>query len=522
MLRSFTKCSPIESRESSTDREYDIDPTLERLGVSLRNKSGKKQFVVDFAEEHDPFDPQRWSGARKWVTTAVVGCTGLLVGWASAIDSTVVPQAKAELKVGHDQCTKFSRHTDQRLQVGEIAETLAMALYLIAFGVGSLVSGPLSETFGRSPVYLGSLVLFMIWVMASGLAPNIAAQLAFRFLAGFFGCTPLTFGGSTHDMWSSLQSTSVFPTMACLSFLGPSLAPMVGAWIGQSESLSWRWTEWTTLIMAGLVTTAILLFAQETYPPVLLDWKAKQLRRIMNDDRYISSAALHETTFITKMRINLTRPFELFFTQIIIVLWCFYLPLVYIILFTFLPGYDFIFADTYGFSQGITGLMYIGLNVGFLVALSICPFVYRRYKRKEAEMDGNAPPEERLVYAMISAPLLPICLFWMGWTTRSSISFWSPLIASVVFGFCMQGIFISAYLYIIDTYEVYAASALVSLTLTRYIGAGGMTIAAGPMYEGIGVAWTLTLMGCVAVLCTPIPFLLYHFGAKIREKQSVE
>ena len=109
----------------------------------------------------------------------------------------------------------------------------------------------------------------------------------------------------------------------------------------------------------------------------------------------------------------------------------------------------------------------------------------------------------------------------MGWTARSSISYWSPLIASVVFGFCMQGIFISAYLYLIDAFGAYSASALVSLTLTRYIGAGAMTIAAGPMYQGIGVHWTLTLMACVATLCVPIPFMLYRWGATIREKSGM-
>jgi hypothetical protein len=41
-------------------------------------------------------------------------------------------------------------------------------------------------------VYTAGMSLFMVFVMASGLAPNIGAQLALRFLAGFFGSTPLT------------------------------------------------------------------------------------------------------------------------------------------------------------------------------------------------------------------------------------------------------------------------------------------------------------------------------------------
>ena len=48
-------------------------------------------------------------------------------------------------------------------------------LYLLGFAAGSLVSGPLSEILGRNLIYTGSLTLFMIFIMASSLAPNIGA-----------------------------------------------------------------------------------------------------------------------------------------------------------------------------------------------------------------------------------------------------------------------------------------------------------------------------------------------------------
>ncbi|KAB8360691.1 hypothetical protein FH972_024428 [Carpinus fangiana] len=506
--------------EKDNDLEKVI-ANLHHLGIRSEDVPGHGRcFLVDF-ENEDPFLAKNWSYGRKWATTGIVGLTGFLVAWSSAIDSVIVPQAM------------------QEFGTSEIVENLATALFLIGFGLGSLVSGPLSETIGRNLVYLGSLAIFMVWVMASGLAPNIQSQLVFRTLAGFFGCTPLTtFGGSTSDIWDSAQRTYVFPVMACLSFLGPFLSPMVGSCmssnpipicrtdlltlndtvIGQSSIISWRWTEWITLIMAALITSAIFLTARESYPPVLLEWKTAHLRRLFGDERFVSAATLHKKSFLSRMRVSIVRPFEFFFTQAIVVLWCAYLSLVYVILFTFLPGYNYIFGRTYGFGQGSTGLMFIGLNVGFLIALAMCPFVYSRYIRVMRKHNGAAPPEERLVYANLTAPLLPISLFWMAWTARSDISFWSPLIASVAFGISMQGIFISAYQYLIDSFEAFAASALVSLTLSRYIAAGLMTVAANPMYEALHVEWTLTLLGCLGVICTPIPYCLYYYGAKIRAR----
>ena len=78
--------------------------------------------------------------------------------------------------------------------------------------------------------------------------------------------------------------------------------------------------------------------------------------------------------------------------------------------------------------------------------------------------------------------------------------------------------YVSSYEYIIDSYGDHAAIGLASITMVRYLIAGGMTLAARPMYEGIGVKWTLFLLGCLAVVLTPGPGLLYIYGHRMRKK----
>jgi MFS family permease len=429
----------------------------------------------------------------------------MLVGWASSIDSTVIKQGQEEYGVS------------------EVVESLATALFLIAFGVGSLVAAPFSETVGRNPVYIVTLFILMIFTMAPGLAPNLGAQLAFRFVAGLFGCAPMTtFGGSMSDIFDPIERTYAFPIYCTLSFLGPFLAPMVGAFIGQSTHISWRWTEWCTMIMAALVTSAIFLFVPETYGPVLLGWKAKHLRQITGDRRFVAEFELRQTSLFTRLMHSCSRPFELFFREIMVALFTIYLVVVYIVLFGFLTGYEFIFGDTYGFNQGSVGLTFIGMNVGFLFAFALVPHIYFAYKRRLSKAITNGekslPPEERLWFAMYGAPWLPISLFWMGWTSYPSVSYWSPLIASVAFGFSVQGIFISTYQYLIDTYELFAASALVSATFFRYIAAGAMVVVSIPMYSNLGVHLSLTLLGCISALMTPVPFVFYKYGHLIRQR----
>lgn len=78
----------------------------------------------------------------------------------------------------------------------------------------------------------------------------------------------------------------------------------------------------------------------------------------------------------------------------------------------------------------------------------------------------------------------------------------------------------SAYMYIIDAYEIYAASALTFVTMTRYLTAGAMTVAGIPFYKNVGVHWTLTIMGCISLIMTPIPYLLYKYGYIIRQRSK--
>lgn len=158
--------------------------------------------------------------------------------------------------------------------VSEVTESLATGIFLIGVGVGALFAGQVSETVGRNPVYIATLSLYMIFIMASALAPNIGAQLAFRFIAACFAATPLVCaGGSRSDLWNPMERIYAFPIFATAAFMARVLGPVVGGFVGESPLVSWRWCEWITLIVSGLVLAFVLLLQPETYAPTLLNWK---------------------------------------------------------------------------------------------------------------------------------------------------------------------------------------------------------------------------------------------------------
>ena len=299
-----------------------------------------------------------------------------------------------------------------------------------------------------------------------------------------------------------------------------SKGPIVGGFIGESPLVSWRFVEWITLIIAGCVLVSIILIQPETYGPILLKWKAAHLRAVTGDDRYVAAVEVRTETFLHRVRRALYRPFLLLIREPIVMLFGLYLTVIYIILFTFLNGYTFIFTETYGLSQGLTGLAFLGIAIGILLSTLLVPHVKTAYTQqlRKAEEQGHSrlPPEVRLRFAMYGAPAVPISLFWMGWTARPDIPVWSPLAASILFGFGILCIFISCYQYLIDSYELYAASALASVTVIRYVASGGLVVAADPIYQNLSVHWTLTLMGGLSALLVPVPYLFRKYGQKVR------
>ena len=374
-----------------------------------------------------------------------VGLIGWIVGFATSVDSAVIPQAAEEFGVT------------------EVAESGATGIFLLAFGMGSLVAGPFSEEFGRNPVYILNLMLFAIFTAASALSPSVAAQVVFRFLAGLFGSTPLTCaGGSLSDLFSPRERNVAFALFATCAFFGPICGPPVGGVTGQSDHLSWRWAEWTTLITTGAILVSVVLFQPETYAPILLKYKAELLRQATGDGRYVAAVEIRAETFFRRLLRALYRPFNILVQEPILILMTLYISMSYVVFFGFLVGYDFVFGETYQLSQAVTGLTFFGLAVGVFSANALIPAFNCFYSRATARVRANSVqktlrPELRLWWAMIGAPVMPISLFWMGWTARSDISLWSPLVASAGFAFSMLCIFISCYQYVIDSYEVFAA-----------------------------------------------------------------
>lgn len=195
---------------------------------------------------------------------------------------------------------------------------------------------------------------------------------------------------------------------------------------GRNPSYLMALGNWVTLILASFVFLITLLFLPETFSPMMLQWKAEVVRKETGEPRFKSQHELRDPLW-TRLRGNITRPLIFFVQEPIVNFVGFYLTLIYVLVFTFLDGFIFIFVDTYGFSEGLRGTVFLAIAVGVILNVLTMPLFRRNYlkhlREAEEEQDVTGPddeavlePEVRLWPAIFCAPLFPMSLFWMGWT----------------------------------------------------------------------------------------------------------
>jgi hypothetical protein len=82
--------------------------------------------------------------------------------------------------------------------------------------------------------------------------------------------------------------------------------------------------------------------------------------------------------------------------------------------------------------------------------------------------------------------------------------------------------FMAVSMYLVDTFTLYAASALAANTVFRSIAGAVLPLCGLKMYDVLGLGWGNTLLGLIAAALIPIPFLILKYGEKLRTKFEVK
>ena len=190
----------------------------------------------------------------------------------------------------------------------------------------------------------------------------------------------------------------------------------------------------------------------------------------------------------------------------------------YGILYLFLTAYELVFQRNYSMNSGVGGLPYFGMVIGEIIAFLTVVAGSNKYVRR-LEANNNIPvPEWRLPLAVVGGFLFAGGLFWFGWTGYKgwAIPWIVPTLSGLFTGFGIFAIFLSLLNYLVDSYLMFAASAIAANTILRSLFGAVFPLFATYMFEGMGIEWASTLLGCVAALMIPLPVVFLIFGKRIR------
>lgn len=126
----------------------------------------------------------------------------------------------------------------------------SMTVYVLGFGVGPLICSPLSELYGRVPIYRTCVIIYLAMSLGCALSSSLEILIAFRFFAGCSGAAPVSIGGAVvADLFASHERGRAMSVYQMGYILGLTLGPPVGAVIIQKTQ--WRWVFWTSSILVS-------------------------------------------------------------------------------------------------------------------------------------------------------------------------------------------------------------------------------------------------------------------------------
>ncbi|KAJ7033667.1 multidrug resistance protein 4 [Mycena alexandri] len=452
----------------------------------------------------DPENPRNWTTSRKWTSVAVVS----LYLFVAPLANTLMAPGLSEIRARYEI---------------ESPTVLAMTvcIFYLPYGIGPLILGPLSEMYGRKWVlHIGNLCC-MIFHLGCAFAPSTAVLIIFRFLVGLSGGAPYACGSAViGDLFAERERAFALAMYHVVPVIGPMIGPIAGGFIAQTVGV-----QYCFFVLAGLTGLASLIgipFLRETYAPLL---KIRSGSHRPTDPEKVLRSREEINPPYRKLHylwINFSRPLMLLSHSpvcLILSLYMAFINGIYLLLSTTFSG---LFHNTYGFSTGITGLMYLGVGIGGLLAAAcIGTFSTVVYNRLADKNGGVGEPEMRIPPMFFGAVCVPIGLFWFGWSAQAEMQWIMPVIGTGIFGFGLITTFLPIELYLIDSFN-YAASALSAAFMFRSLLGFAFPLFGGQMFTALGFGGGSSLLGGVAILLGIFfPIYIYYRGATLRAKSDL-
>ncbi len=142
---------------------------------------------------------------------------------------------------------------------------LSLSLSMISIAIASFISGPLSDRYGRKPVMISGLIVFLFGTLIAAASNSIVFLILGRIIQASGGTIGITLSRAiVRDLWPENEISKTLAQITLIMVLAPMIAPTLGASI--ISNFGWRWL--FIYVFGGV--TLILIFAITLLPETKL------------------------------------------------------------------------------------------------------------------------------------------------------------------------------------------------------------------------------------------------------------
>ncbi|WP_299478699.1 multidrug effflux MFS transporter [uncultured Roseibium sp.] len=147
----------------------------------------------------------------------------------------------------------------------DAAVKLTLTAYFAGFAVAQLICGPFSDAFGRKPVTLAFLSLYLLSSILATFAPTVEFMVVARTLQGIGAAVGISVSRAiVRDQFTGQASAHIMNAIAMMLALGPAISPTIGGFV--LELFGWREVFWCMVIYGLVLMIAVACFQVETNP----------------------------------------------------------------------------------------------------------------------------------------------------------------------------------------------------------------------------------------------------------------
>jgi len=152
------------------------------------------------------------------------------------------------------------------LGLSDAMAQLTFSISILGMALATLVYGSLSDHYGRRPVLLSGLCLFLVGSLVSAAASSVTALLAGRLIQAVgAGCGVTLVRTIAADVYGRGRLVKAIAYLTMFYTLGPMISPMVGGIL--IDTLGWRSVFGFALVLGSVITLAAYVAIQESRPP---------------------------------------------------------------------------------------------------------------------------------------------------------------------------------------------------------------------------------------------------------------